>query len=168
MVPLRLEGSCWAKKPAHKSSNNPGASRRSRPQDNVIRAFQVQPLSIVRLPSFDVQLAPMRNAPIAAGQQKPRRSLQPSNLTVRAHRPPAVPGSGSRRSIFGTGQPNGAFPNRVALGGSRPGNRRVTVHTFLFTGGSAVQLDLLRARGARAARGARHALVALLRGPVQN
>jgi hypothetical protein len=49
----------------------------------VIRAFQFQPLNIVRIPKFEIQLAPMQAAPVVAGQQKPRRSLQPSNLTVR-------------------------------------------------------------------------------------
>jgi len=52
-------------------------------QDNVIHGMQVQPHAIVRIPKFEVQLAPMRDdAPLASGQQKPRRSLQPGHLSV--------------------------------------------------------------------------------------
>ena len=55
-------------------------------QDNVIQGIQIQPQAIVRIPKFEVQLAPLAppagEDPRAAGQQRLRRSLQPSHLVV--------------------------------------------------------------------------------------
>ncbi len=52
-------------------------------RDNHVHGVQVQPQAIVRIPRFEVQLAPMSSAaPPPAGQQLPRRSLQPSQLSV--------------------------------------------------------------------------------------
>ncbi|KAL1527343.1 hypothetical protein AB1Y20_016013 [Prymnesium parvum] len=50
-------------------------------QDNVLHGLQVQPHAIVRVPKFEVALAPL-HAPAAAGQQRPRRSLQPCHVHV--------------------------------------------------------------------------------------
>ena len=54
-------------------------------QDNVIQGIQIQPQAIVRIPRFEVQLAPLAapEMPLAStGQQKVRRSLQPQHLSV--------------------------------------------------------------------------------------
>ena len=53
-------------------------------QDNLIHGMQIQPQAIVRLPKFEVQLAPAPppESPPAAGQLKMRCSLQPAHLSV--------------------------------------------------------------------------------------
>jgi hypothetical protein len=55
------------------------------PQDNVIHGIQIQPSTLVRIPKFEVALAPPAEPPVssrASGQAKLRRSLLPGNLGV--------------------------------------------------------------------------------------
>ena len=55
------------------------------PQDNIMHGIQIQPSSLVRIPKFEVALAPPVEPPVSArvsGQAKLRRSLLPGNLGV--------------------------------------------------------------------------------------
>lgn len=54
-------------------------------QDNVLHGVQIQPSALVRLPKFEVQLAPPAELPSSAqslGQPKLRRSLLPNDIFV--------------------------------------------------------------------------------------
>ena len=53
------------------------------PQDNVMHGVQIQPATLVRLPKFEIQLAPHEVASSGPyGQPKLRRSLLPNDVSV--------------------------------------------------------------------------------------
>ena len=56
------------------------------PQDNVIHGVQIQPSTLVRLPKFEIKLAPLAESPAPShrttGQTKPRRCLLPNDVSI--------------------------------------------------------------------------------------
>jgi hypothetical protein len=51
-------------------------------QDNTMHGLQIQPQAIVRIPKFEVQMAPPPAAPAGETAQRLRRSLQPCHVSV--------------------------------------------------------------------------------------